>query len=76
MVVLSAMAVPQGEAPCPLPPIAANDNVKPPHLSPSAQAALKRIARLVGRQIAREVSAALQAANDNDARPDEEDCGG
>lgn len=47
-------------------PIAANDNLPP--ISEEAQAAILRIARIIGRQMAREDVARMQAANDNEAR--------
>ncbi|WP_066521445.1 hypothetical protein [Sphingobium cloacae] len=45
-------------------PVAANDNLPP--ISKEAQAAILRIARIIGRQIAREEMARMQAENDNE----------
>lgn len=44
-------------------PVAANDNLPP--ISEEAQTAILRIARIIGRQMARED---VQAENDNEAR--------
>jgi hypothetical protein len=54
------------KAPSPGPLAAANDNCAPPIASAKVNATLKRIARLVGRQIAREEFEQRSAANDND----------
>ncbi|MGC4252633.1 MAG: hypothetical protein QM605_14500 [Sphingobium sp.] len=45
-------------------PVAANDNLPP--ISKEAQAALDRIARAIGRHIARELMGVQQAANNNE----------
>ncbi len=44
-------------------PVAVNDNLSP--ISEDAQTAILRIARAIGRQIAREEMARLRARNDN-----------
>lgn len=54
------------EAPFPDPTTGAHDNRRPPIPSAQVDAALKRIARLIGRQMAREAFEKRQAANDND----------
>ena len=54
------------KSPAPPPLAGANDNLRPPIPSAQVEAALKRIARLIGRQIAREAFEAREAANDND----------
>lgn len=61
------------QTPFPAPLIPANDNGGEAAPPPSARLddALKRIARLIGRQIAREAFEARQAANDNPALPSE-----
>ncbi len=60
------------KATSPEPLVGANDNLRPPIPSAQVDAALKRIARLIGRQIAREAFESRQAANDNDP-PSHED---
>ncbi len=54
------------DAPAPQPLAGANDNLRPPISSAQVDAALRRIARLIGRQMAREAFEARKAANDND----------
>lgn len=58
------------DAPAPQPLAGANDNLRPPIPSAQVDAALKRIARLIGRQMAREAFQARQAANDNEKEED------
>lgn len=55
----------KGRPPAHGPVIGANDNLAVPIPSAQVEAALLRIARLLGRQIAREALAIPQAANDN-----------
>lgn len=54
------------EAPLPASPIPGNDNAQMPVPSAKVDAALKFIARLIGRQMAREAFESKQVANDND----------
>lgn len=56
------------KAPSPASLAAANDNLAPPIVSAKVDAALKRIARLLGRQMARDAFEERIAANDNDGR--------
>jgi hypothetical protein len=49
----------------PAPSAAANDNDAPPFDPPKFDIAIVRIARLIGRQMAREAFQASHAANDN-----------
>jgi hypothetical protein len=49
--------------------VGANDNLRPPIPSTQVDAAIKRIARLIGRQMAREAFEARRAANDNHIEP-------
>jgi len=53
------------EAPPPRPLTAANDNDTPSICTAKVDAALTRVARLIGRQIAREGFGVQHAANDN-----------
>ncbi|WP_454887390.1 hypothetical protein [Sphingomonas oryzagri] len=53
------------KSPAPPPLVGANDNLRPPIPSSQVDAALKRIARLIGRQMAREAFESQSAANDN-----------
>ncbi len=58
------------KAPSPEPLVGANDNLRPPIPSAQVEAALRRIARLIGRQMAREAFEARKAANDNEKEED------
>jgi hypothetical protein len=60
------------EAPFPDPLLGANDNLRPPIPSAQVDAALKRIARLIGRRMAREAFEARLAANDDGPGSDAE----
>lgn len=59
------------EEPASHPLSGANDNLRLPRASPKAEAALRQIARLLGRQIAREAFEAWRAANDNGSSRDD-----
>ena len=59
------------KVPSPKPLLGANDNLRPPIPSAQVDAALKRIARLIGRQMAREAFEAGRAANDNEKEGDD-----
>lgn len=59
------MVMRRDEEPTPHPLSGANDNLRPPRSSPKVEAALRQIARLIGRQMAREAFEVRRAANDN-----------